>query len=53
MKIIVLLEGLEENYPVKVKRLGINDQFGKSGRAEELMDYFKINADAIVDSINK
>ena len=46
-------EVLSENYPVKVKRLGINDQFGKSGRAEELMDYFKINADAIVDSINK
>lgn len=46
-------EVLSENYPVKVKRLGINDQFGKSGRAEELMDYFKINADAIVESINK
>ncbi len=46
-------EVLSENYPVKVKRLGINDQFGKSGKAEELMDYFKINADAIVESINK
>lgn len=46
-------EVLSENYPVKVKRLGINDQFGKSGKAEELMEYFKINADAIVESINK
>lgn len=46
-------EVLSENYPVKVKRLGINDQFGKSGKAEELMDNFKINADAIVESINK
>lgn len=46
-------EVLSENYPVKVKRLGINDQFGKSGKAGELMDYFKINADAIVESINK
>lgn len=44
-------EVLAENYPVKVKRLGIQDQFGKSGKAEELMHYFKIDADAIIESI--
>ena len=42
-------EVLSENYPTKVERMGINDTFGKSGKAEELMDYFKINSKAIVN----
>lgn len=42
-------EVLAENYPTKVKRLGIQDTFGRSGKAEELMELYKINADAIVE----
>ncbi len=41
-------EVLAEEYPTKVTRLGINDSFGKSGSAEELMKLFKIDAQAIV-----
>lgn len=41
---------LTEEYPKKLIKLGINDCFGKSGKAEELMHYFKIDADAIVDA---
>lgn len=42
-------EVLSEKYPTKVERMGIRDTFGKSGKAEELMDYFKINSKAIVN----
>ena len=41
-------EVLADEYPTKVTRLGINDSFGKSGSAEELMKLFKIDAQAIV-----
>ena len=40
-------EVLSERYPVKVERLGICDIFGCSGKAEELLHYFKIDAEAI------
>lgn len=41
-------EVLSEEEPKKVIRMGIKDQFGKSGKAEELMKYFKITADDII-----
>ena len=44
-------EVLAEEYPKKVKRLGINDTFGKSGNAEKLMSYFKIDAEAIIEAV--
>ena len=44
-------EVLTESYPVKLIRLGINDTFGKSGKAEDLMKYFKIDKDAIVNFV--
>lgn len=43
-----ICEVLADEYPTKVTRLGINDTFGKSGDANELMKYFKIDAEAIV-----
>ena len=42
-------EVLTEECPTKIERLGINDTFGKSGKAEELMKYFHITADDIVN----
>lgn len=42
-------EVLSENYPTKVERLGIQDTFGRSGKAEELLHYFKIDAEAIME----
>ena len=46
-------EVLTEEYPVKVTRMGINDTFGESGKAEELMKYFKIDAESIVKEVLK
>lgn len=45
-------EVLAEEYPSKVVRMGIKDSFGKSGKAEELMKYFKITAEDIIEKIN-
>ena len=42
-------EVLTEEYPSKLERLGINDTFGKSGKAEELMKYFHITAGDIIN----
>ena len=39
---------LAENYPVPVKRIGINDEFGHSGPASELLKAFGLCSDNIV-----
>ena len=41
-------EVLAEEYPTKVIRMGIPDCFGKSGKATDLMKYFRIDAQAIM-----
>ena len=41
-------EVLTKEYPAKLIRLGIKDTFGKSGKAEELMEYFGITAKDII-----
>ena len=46
-----ICEVLSEEYPCLVTRMGIKDAFGKSGKAEELMKYFKIDAESIVNEI--
>ena len=45
-----IAEVLTEKYPKKLKRVGIKDTFGKSGKAEELLKYFKLDAKSIVDA---
>ena len=44
-------EVLTDEYPVKLERMGIQDTFGKSGKAEDLMKYFKIDKNAIINKI--
>ena len=46
-------EVLSEEYPTKVERMGINDVFGTSGKAEELLKYFKIDSEAIIEQLQK
>ncbi len=43
-------ELLGENCPTPVKRIGINDRFGTSGKAEELLKYFGLTPEALVDA---
>ncbi len=46
-------EVLSENYPVKVNRIGTNDEFGQSGKAKELMDFYGLNANKLVQKIQE
>ena len=47
-----IAEVLTDKYPKKLERMGIPDTFGKSGKAEELMKYFKIDCDAITERLS-
>ena len=40
-------ELLSEVCPTPVLRLGVNDEFGRSGKAAEVLDYFNLNAEGI------
>lgn len=44
-------EVLAENYPKKVTRMGIEDTFGRSGKAEDLIKYYGIDKDSIIEEI--
>lgn len=41
-------EVLSEEYPVKVKRIGIKEQFGQSGSPKELLKHYGLTAEDIV-----
>lgn len=42
-------EVLTEQYPTRLERIGMQDTFGKSGKAEALMEYFGLTSKAIVE----
>lgn len=44
-------EVLSEDCPTKVERMGIFDSFGRSGKADELMRYYRIDSTAIVNKV--
>lgn len=42
-------EVLTSKYPAKLERIGINDEFGRSGKAEELVKFYGLSAENIVE----
>lgn len=46
-------EVLSENYPTKVIRMGVKDTFGKSGKAEKLLEYFKLTSKDIIEKVKE
>lgn len=44
-------EVLSENYPAKVIRMGVADTFGKSGKAEALLEYFGLTSKHIQEKV--
>jgi transketolase len=46
-------EVLSEEYPVIMKRIGLNDVFGQSGQAGELLNFYGLSADNIVAEAEK
>ena len=46
-------ETLVENCPVKMKRIGVNDVFGRSGKPDELLEAYGLTAKNIVEEAKK
>lgn len=44
-------EFLSEHHPIRVCRIGVNDSFGESGKAAELMHGFGLDAEGIVKRV--
>ncbi|MDH5716858.1 MAG: transketolase family protein [Spirochaetia bacterium] len=44
-------EILSENNPVKLKRIGILDSFGQSGKINELMDYYGLSSKKLFEKV--
>ena len=44
-------EVLSEECPTKAVRMGMQDKFGKSGKADQLLKYFKLDSEAIIEKI--
>lgn len=46
-----IAEVLTDICPTRLERMGINDRFGMSGKAEELLHFYKLDAEAIIRKI--
>jgi len=46
-------ELLSENCPVPVLRHGVNDTFGRSGKAAEVLEYFELTAEGVAEKCKK
>ena len=46
-------ETLAENAPTRVVRIGINDEFGQSGEAKELLKHYGLDSESIVKRITE
>ena len=46
-------EYLGETYPVPVVRHGVNDEFGRSGKAPLVLDAYGVNADGIIAKVKQ
>ena len=44
-------EVLADKYPTKVYRVGIHDEFGQSGKSDELLEYYGLDAKTLVKRI--
>ena len=44
---------LSKKYPVPVEMIGIQDEFGCSGKPEELAEYYGLTSKNIVDAVYK
>lgn len=44
-------EFLSEKMPTRIVRIGVNDRFGESGKADELMHHFGLDAEAIYNKV--
>jgi transketolase len=43
-------ECLSDAFPVRIKRLGIDDRFGQSGEPDELLAHYGLSVHSIVEA---
>lgn len=48
-----LVEMLAKKYPVPTEMIGVHDQFGQSGTEAKLLNFYKLSAKHIVNSVKK
>lgn len=48
-----VLEVLSDKYPVLVKRIGVNDTFGESGKPDDLLEKYGLTENHIVEACKK
>ena len=46
-------EILSENFPIKMKRIGVNDRFGQSGKPEELYVHYGLTKENIAKAVKE
>ncbi len=46
-------EFLAQNYPVPMKFIGVNDQFGQSGTPQELIEHYGMGVKSIIEAVKK
>ncbi len=46
-------EVLAQNYPIKMKMLGVQDSFGQSGEPDELIAHYGLDSESIVNAVNE
>lgn len=46
-------EVVSENHPVSVRRVGVNDSFGQSGKPNDLLENYGLNKEAVVRAVKK
>ena len=46
-------EVLSQNFPVPIEFIGVRDQFGQSGKMEELLEHYGMNEKSIFDAVKK
>ena len=48
-----LAELFAENHPIKMKIMGVKDSFGQSGDPDELLEFYKLDANSIANEAEK
>ena len=48
-----ICELLAEYYPLPVHRIGVNDEFGQSGKWDELLDYYGLSSEKLEKTIKR
>lgn len=46
-------EVVSEKFPVPIRRIGVRDRFGTSGKAEKLLEYFGLTPEDIVKAVHE